>query len=96
LPVGALVQAFDPDGVKVGEVVVPIEGGFMMAVYGDDPTTPTDEGAKAGDVIRFTVNGQPVLTMPRDPIWQEKARVDIMLEPLRSFLPIKLKHDGGQ
>ena len=92
LPVGALVEAFDPDGVKCGEVVVAVEGAFLMPVYGDDPETQTDEGAVEGDVIRFTVNGEPIRTIPRDPIWPgDKARVDIVLGPSLANLPIIMK-----
>jgi len=30
----------------------------VLPCYGDDPTTPDDEGAQAGDTIRLQVNGQ--------------------------------------
>jgi len=97
LPVGAVVRAFDPDGVLCGETVVAVEGGFVMAVYGDDPQTPEDEGAKVGDIIRFTVNDEPVITMPKDPVWPgNMERVDIVIGPLRSLLPIKVKQWAGQ
>lgn len=94
LPVGAVVRAYDPDGLMCGEVVVAVEGGFVMPVYGDDPQTPEDEGAVAGDIIRFTVNDEPVLTMPKDPVWPgNMERVDIVIGPLRSFLPIKVRSE---
>jgi hypothetical protein len=38
-----------------------------MAVYGDDPHTPADEGAEPGDHISFTVNGRPALELGPDP-----------------------------
>lgn len=53
------MQAIDPDGVVCGAAVVHTEGQYgLLACYGDDPTTPKDEGAQAGDVIRLVVNGR--------------------------------------
>ena len=97
LPAGSVVHAIDPDGIVCGEHVVSVPGGFLMAVYGDDPLTPEDEGAEEGDVIRFTIDEQPVeSTIPKEPIWiGDKARVDVVLNPLRSFLPIKMKSEPG-
>lgn len=70
LPAGSVVEAFDPDGVKIGHFVVKEAGRFgPMPLYGDDPYTPEDEGAKPGDRITFTVNGQRVLTTPARPVW---------------------------
>jgi len=63
LPVGTVVQATDPDGVACGATVVMYEGLYgFLACYGDDPTTPEDEGAQAGDVIRLVVDGQELGT----------------------------------
>ena len=96
LPTGTVVQAYDPSGVMCGEVVIgDVPGQFLVAVYGDDPETTEDEGAEVGDIIRFTVDGQDVVsTLPKDPVWPgDKARVDVVLNPLRSFLPIKLKSE---
>lgn len=61
VPVGSLVQAFDPQGVLCGEDTVRAAGEFgYMPVYGDDPTTPTrDEGCVNGDVVTFRINGRP-------------------------------------
>ncbi len=58
LPVGAVVAAYDPQGVKCGEFTVRTAGKFgIMACYGDDATTPGDEGAVSGDILHFTING---------------------------------------
>ncbi|RME84776.1 MAG: hypothetical protein D6775_04565, partial [Caldilineae bacterium] len=59
LPVGAVVAAYDPQGVKCGEFVVHTVGQFgIMPCYGDDPGTPEDEGALVGDLLSFTIDGQ--------------------------------------
>jgi hypothetical protein len=64
LPVGAVIEAFSPRGVKIGRFVVSQPGRFgPMPLYGDDPTTAEDEGARPGDRISFTINGQPVKLM---------------------------------
>ncbi|MCX6027950.1 MAG: hypothetical protein NT169_01450 [Chloroflexi bacterium] len=60
LPVGAYVAAFDPQGVQCAEYTVQQAGWYgLMPCYGDDPNTVADEGAVAGDVLRFDVNGFP-------------------------------------
>jgi len=69
--VGAVVVAFDPDGVQCGEFTVDVEGQYgFLACYRDDDTTPEDDGADPGDVISFTINGLPAVAVgPDDPIW---------------------------
>jgi hypothetical protein len=73
VPVGAVIEAFDPQGVKCGEFTVTTEGKYgLMPCYGDDKTPPdlVDEGAEPGDVISFTINGLPAAASgPEDPIW---------------------------
>lgn len=61
LAVGTIVTAYDPDGVLCGRQVVDEIGTYRyMPVYGDDVYTPSvDEGAEAGDTIRFEINGRP-------------------------------------
>jgi hypothetical protein len=81
LPVGSLVQAFDPNGVECGRSVTHAPGQYgYLHVYGDDPLTPEDEGADPGDVIRFTVNGNACVAIP-SPVWEGgdklQYRVDI-------------------
>jgi hypothetical protein len=52
------VQALDPDGVTCGAFRVDVEGHYgLLPCYGDDPTTPEDEGAQAGDRIQLVVEG---------------------------------------
>ncbi|MBC8447958.1 MAG: thrombospondin type 3 repeat-containing protein [Chloroflexi bacterium] len=87
VPVGAVIAAFDPDGVQCGEFTVGEEGKYgLMPCYGDEkppPPTPdpVDEGAEQGDVISFTINGLPAVALgPDDPIWTsngDKWEVDL-------------------
>ena len=53
LPIGSIIEAFDPDGVLVGVDTTTVLGTFgFMPVYGDDVNTAgLDEGAEDGDVI---------------------------------------------
>ena len=71
LPVGAVVQAYNPRGVLAGQFTVTTQGWYgLMPVYGDDPNTPQDEGLRPGEVVSFTINGLPARTMgPDTPIW---------------------------
>jgi len=59
-PAGTQVSAYDSDGVKAGKFVVREAGKFgYMPVYQDERiTTNVDEGAKPGEMIRFTINDQ--------------------------------------
>ena len=81
LPVGSVVRAYDPQGVLSGEFVVSRAGRYgLMPVYADDPTTPQDEGALPGDVLKFTVDGSPASTTPGVVRWTamgELQRVDL-------------------
>lgn len=75
LPVGSVVEAYDPDGVKCGEFVVHTAGEYgFMHVYGDDEFTTEDEGANVGDVLRFYVNGIEAIT-GATPIWTEDRAI---------------------
>ncbi|MCZ7574440.1 MAG: hypothetical protein M5U01_38305 [Ardenticatenaceae bacterium] len=72
VPVGALVAAFDPQGVQCGEFTVTSQGHYgLLPCYADDPTTTgIDEGAEPGDTITFTINGLPVSPQgPDQPQW---------------------------
>ena len=58
LQTGDYVAVFDPSGVQCGEFTVHTESYYgLMPCYGDDSDTPEDEGAVAGDVLHFTING---------------------------------------
>jgi hypothetical protein len=81
LPVGAVVRAYDPDGVLAGRAEVAVSGWYLMPVYGDDSQTGLDEGAEAGDTITFTINGQAAAPQgPDAPVWTssgERLRVEL-------------------
>ncbi|MEX0763051.1 MAG: hypothetical protein WD208_02210 [Dehalococcoidia bacterium] len=77
LPVGAVVAAYDPEGILTGRAVVQSEGKYgLMAIYMDDPSTPEDEGAVPGDQIRFEINGMPAVVLgPHSPAWSSNGAV---------------------
>jgi hypothetical protein len=65
VPVGANIAAYDALGVLCGEFTVHTAGEYgIMPCYGDDGSTATDEGASAGDVLRFSINGIPATPVP--------------------------------
>jgi hypothetical protein len=71
LPVGSVVEAFDPEGTLVGRIEVNQEGCYgVMALYQDDPETPLDEGVSPGDRLAFSVNGFSADVLgPDEPVW---------------------------
>jgi hypothetical protein len=76
---GTIIQAYDPQGVSCGYAVAHSAGHWgVMHVYGDDLTTPEDEGAEAGDVIAFTINGQPA-QVSGGAVWHDRARQEVQL-----------------
>ena len=82
VPVGAVIAAFDPQGVRCGQRTVEFEGKYgVLPCYRDDATTPEDDGADPGDVISFTINGLPAEALgPDDPIWTnngDRREVDL-------------------
>ena len=81
LPVGSVIEAYDPDGVKCGEFVVSTAGEYgFMHVYGDDEFSPEDEGAVPGDALRFFINGVEAIT-GATPIWtQDRDQFEVCLD----------------
>jgi len=73
LPVGALVDAYDPDGVHCGSFIVHTEGRYgFLAVYRDDQdlTPSVDEGADPGDPISLRINDVPATPLgPDAAVW---------------------------
>jgi len=90
VPCGAIIDAYDPDGVHCGTftVVTPGQYGFMP-VYRDDPTTDIDEGASPGDTISFTINGLPAKALGPDAnIWTSNGDVlEVNLEGFTNYPP---------
>ena len=81
IPVGSVIEAFDPDGISCGKDTVLVEGIYgFMPVIGDDPTTPgLDEGATNGQTISFKINGRPATVVRGDPTWQDQHIKEVAL-----------------
>jgi LysM repeat protein len=77
VPPGAVITAYDPQGVLCGQFVVHTAGRYgVMPVYRDDPMTATDEGASPGDTITFRINGLPATALgPGLPRWTANGDV---------------------
>ncbi|MCK4856331.1 MAG: HYR domain-containing protein, partial [candidate division Zixibacteria bacterium] len=71
LPLGTVIEAYDPQGVLCGQWNVFEVGRYgFMPVYRDDQyTTGIDEGCLPGDQITIKVNGFEVLTQNDPVIW---------------------------
>jgi len=88
--VGAVIDAFDPQGVHCGTYVVQKAGWWgVMHVYGDDTTTEDiDEGASPGDQLTFQISccgsTVTVVTPGGDATWQPQKRVQINLAGVSS------------
>lgn len=61
LRVGDVITVKDSDGVLCGMSIVTRDGEYLIHVYGDEPSTAEDEGAKVGERLQFFVNQNPVL-----------------------------------
>ncbi len=73
LPVGSVIDAYDPDGVHCGTFYVTEAGKYgFMPVYRDDPYMDGDQGAEPGDIITFYVNGVEALPSG-DRTWTENG-----------------------
>jgi hypothetical protein len=73
LPVGFVIDAFDPDGDHVGTWTVTEEGKYgFMPIYRDDPFTPEDDGAEPGDTITMYINGMPA-EFSGDRVWTQNG-----------------------
>ena len=77
VPVGTLVEAFDPQGTQCGEAIVTHAGWYgLLSCYRDDPATPQDEGALPGDTIAFQVGGVGATAVgPGTPLWTSNGDV---------------------
>lgn len=88
IPVGALVDAYDPDGVHCGRYIVDDTGTYgFMPVYRDDFSTPAaDEGADNGNLIELRICGvTATVVSASDPIWHSdsskfEADLDVDIE----------------
>lgn len=70
VPVGAVIDAYDPGGIRCGTFTVHTEGEWgIMLVYGNDPETPEDEGAEDGNPISFRIDGHPAMVVSGNVSW---------------------------
>jgi hypothetical protein len=68
LAAGAIIEAFDADGVRCGYAEAMSGGAFLMHVYGNDPMTPAvDEGAQEGEMLTWKIDG--VAIAPENAEW---------------------------
>ena len=81
LPSGTIVEVFDTQGTLAGFGQVTDQGRYgLIAVYQDDPGTPSDEGAEEGDILSFSVNGQIAYVMGPDvPRWTSWGLLELDL-----------------
>lgn len=68
IPIGSIIDAYDPDGVHCGRDTVIMAGHYgFMPVYGRDDY---GDGAEQGEVITFYVNNRLAIPNgPDDPVW---------------------------
>lgn len=90
MPVGSIVQAFDPQGVLCGQATVTVVGKYgAMSVYGDDAfSAAVDEGCLVGDVVTFKINGiEATKNGPASDLWAGLGSTLVMnLATTQSFL----------
>lgn len=83
VPVGALVEAFAPDGTKCGEVTVTQAGYYGVLPCQRAPAG--QPGAHPGDRISFRINGRPATTLgPDTPEWTfhgDRRHVELDVPP---------------
>lgn len=79
--IGDSMTVFDPDGVLCGQQTITRDGQYgFLHVYGDDPATLPDEGARGGDPLTFKLNGETLVPVSQTSIrWmgdRERRQVD--------------------
>ncbi|MBE0598416.1 MAG: thrombospondin type 3 repeat-containing protein [Desulfuromonadales bacterium] len=82
--IGDELAVFDASGTLCGRVALTAGSNFLLDVYGDDPATPEDEGANAGETLTFR-------------LWDHQRRKEL---PVRTLHPNGLPQavtwsDGG-
>ncbi len=78
IPIGSIIDAYDPDGVHCGSFSVTKAGqyGFLFVYRDNFLTENLDEGASPGDTITFKINGKPAKTLGPDPcLWTQKGDI---------------------
>lgn len=85
VPVGSVIEAFDPDNVNCGKFivgsVVDSAGVYgFMPVYGDDPNSNLiDEGASLGQAISFKINSRAATVVSGDNTWTDQTQKQVRL-----------------
>lgn len=71
LPVGTTVTAIGEDGRMLGQVMVREPGWYgVLAVYGADGSDSEFRGTRAGEEIRFLIDGKPATVVNgHNPVW---------------------------
>ena len=91
VPVGAVIEAYDPDGVLCGTFTVHTAGqyGFLLVYKDDFTTTDIDEGADPGDTITFYINEHLALSQgPDNPVWTSSGDIiNVDLEGHSNYAP---------
>jgi len=92
IQIGDVVTAKDPGGKICGVTTVGDagtgEGDYFIHVYGDDPNTPEDEGASAGDTIAFFVNKE--YKCEQTGTWTAGSSIELDLHAPDYSLPVTL------
>ena len=89
VPVGSIIDAYDPDDVHCGRFVVHTAGSYgFLPVYGDDSNTPlVDEGAITGDTIRFKINGRDA-TATGNVVWANQTQSEVDLDVASAIISL--------
>jgi hypothetical protein len=73
LPVGSVIDAYDPDGVHCGTFYVTEPGKYgFMPVYAEEPYNEGDQGAEPGDTITLFVNGVEAIATGNN-VWTQNG-----------------------
>ncbi len=93
LLVGDRVDIFDAQGVLCGSRTLAVAGALPVTpCYGDDPATPQDEGAEAGDPLTFRINDLlaevEVVSVDAVPV---PADTPVTWAPLYALYEVKLR-----
>ena len=92
VPVGSVIDAYDPQGVHCGTFTVQTAGHYgFMPVYGDDDQTPgVDEGATDGNAISFKINGRDATVVSGDNSWTNQANKQVELSVAAATIGLSL------
>jgi hypothetical protein len=89
---GSILTVRDEQDVICGQALVGDDGAFMVHVYGDDATTPADEGAVEGSPLSF--EGQEIYyAVSKGPYWMQNNSIEIVLTAGGSSAPLPARHE---